>query len=436
VEIWISKPSGYAHTDQFGGDQIVEAVATSADGKTLATSGYSGWTYLHETASWKPVLDQNLTANDYRMNKQSCPHCGSEFEEAKQGCCPVCGQALALPPSGKDLWFPYYPTEQVFQRACAELLGASPEARTPSGRRWRWFLVGLILFGLVLFAGNSAAKVGILVSVLLFHELGHFLGMRLCDYRDVSMFFIPFFGAAVTGRKDRAPVWQQVVVLILGPLPGLILGSALWVGLLKAQHAFICEAAGWLIALNLLNLAPLEPLDGGRLVNLLLFYRQPRLEAAVVCLSAVALALAGEFVFGSWVLFGLGVLILLSVPGRYATARAACRLLEQWPSLPLEPSALSQTQLRDTFRQVLRAFPTADLPSVVRGMRQVHERAAVVPLSLLSKGFFLAIIAAVAGFTFYSGSFEALPRLVLPHPSVNQPDSPSANQSPVIKPAE
>jgi Zn-dependent protease len=370
------------------------------------------------------------------MNKQSCPHCGSGFEEAKEGCCPVCGQALALPPSEADLWFPAYTTEHQFQRACAEFLGAAPEAPVSGGRRWRWFLVSLILFGLVLLAGNSAAKVGILAGVLLFHELGHFLGMRLCGYRDVSMFFIPFFGAAVSGRKDRAPVWQQVVVLLLGPLPGLVLGSVLWVGLVKAQHPFICEAAGWLIALNLLNLAPLEPLDGGRLVNLLLFYRHPRLEAAALCLAAITLALVGEFVFGSWVLFGVAVLILLSVPNRYATARAACRLLRQWPDLPLEPGALSQTQLRGTFRQVLRAFPKADLPSLIRHMKQVHERAAVVPLGLLPKGFFLATIAAAVGFTFYSGSYEALPRLVLPHPSASHPDSPSADQGPTIKPAE
>src|SRR5262249_5175556 len=294
-----------------------------------------------------------------------------------------------------DLWFPHHPTEQLFQRAWAEFLGAPPEAPLSRGQRWRWFLVGLILFILVLLAWSSAAKVGILLGVLLFHELGHFLGMYLCGYKDVTMFLIPFRGAAVTGRKERAPVWQQVVILLLGPLPGLLLGSVLWAGLLKAQHPFICEAAGWLIALNLLNLAPLEPLDGGRLVNLLLFYRHPRLEAAAVCLSAVTLALAGEFVLGSWLLFGLGVLILLSVPNRYATARAACRLLERWPALALDPGALSQAQLRDTFRQVLRAFPTADLPSVVRQMRQVHERAAVVPLSLLSRRFILAIIATV-----------------------------------------
>jgi hypothetical protein len=134
------------------------------------------------------------------------------------------------------------------------------------------------------------------------------------------------------------------------------------------------------------------------------------------------------------VLFGLAVVVLLSVPARYATARAACRLLKQWPNLPLEPSALSQTQLRDTFRQVLRTFPKADLPSVVRQMRQVHERAAVVSLGLLAKGFFLALIAGAVAFTFLSGSFEALPRLVLPHPPASHPDSPSAEQGPAVTP--
>jgi hypothetical protein len=367
------------------------------------------------------------------MNKPSCPHCGSAFEQASDGCCPVCGQGLALPPSDKDLWFPHYPTEQLFQHACAEWLAAAPEAPAPASRRRLWFLISLILFALVLLAGASAAKVGILVGVILFHELGHFLGMRLCGYRDVSMFFVPFLGAAVTGRKEQAPVWQQVVVLLLGPLPGLILGSLLWVGLLKAQHPLICEAAGWLIALNLLNLAPLEPLDGGRLVNLLLFYRHPRLEAATVCLSAVTLALVGEFVFGSWVLFGVGVLVLLSVPHRYAIARAAGRLLKQWPDLPDNPAALSQTQLRDTFRQVLRASPKGDLASIVRQMKQVHERVTVAPLSVPAKGFFLALIVATVSFTFYTGAYEALPRLVLPHPSVSQPEAPPADQGPAIR---
>ena len=71
---------------------------------------------------------------------------------------------------------------------------------------------GLLLIGtLALFiltqvrSGNTAFDVGALVGVILFHELGHFAGMKLFGYRDVKMFFIPFLGAAVSGRRDRWP---------------------------------------------------------------------------------------------------------------------------------------------------------------------------------------------------------------------------------------
>jgi WD40 repeat protein len=55
VEIWVSKPAGYARAEHFCGNQLIYAVAASADGKTLAVSGHSGWTSLHETTAWKPV---------------------------------------------------------------------------------------------------------------------------------------------------------------------------------------------------------------------------------------------------------------------------------------------------------------------------------------------------------------------------------------------
>src|SRR5262249_41808157 len=53
-------------------------------------------------------------------------------------------------------------------------------------------------------AGQANWKRDILimmVPILLFHELGHLLMMRLFHYRNTRMFFIPFFGAAVTGRN-------------------------------------------------------------------------------------------------------------------------------------------------------------------------------------------------------------------------------------------
>jgi Zn-dependent protease len=352
---------------------------------------------------------------------QTCPHCGSEVEQTPQGCCPLCGQALALPSSEKDVWFPYHPTEQLFQHTCAVLLTPAQPVVTPTEGRRRWFVVTLVLFALVLLAFTSAIKVGIIVGVVFLHELGHYAAMRFFGYRDVSIFFIPFFGAAATGVKERAPVWQQVIVLLMGPVPGLILGCFLWIGLAKVEHPVVCELASWLVALNLLNLAPLEPLDGGRLVNLLLFYRRPLLEAGVLVASAVTLAVAGEFLLSSWLLFAVGVLVLFQVPRRYATARAAQRLADQWPDLTEDLGKMSQEQFRDLFREVMSSFREVDLPTVAGNMYQVHERVVVRPLPVLAKGGFLSLYAGVIALTLVTGSFDALPQIVLPHPPVRNP---------------
>src|SRR5438045_2319376 len=59
---------------------------------------------------------------------------------------------------------------------------------------------------------KSLSGIALLIAVLLFHEGGHALGMRLFGYRDVRMFFIPFFGAAVQGRPRGAVAWKHAVV--------------------------------------------------------------------------------------------------------------------------------------------------------------------------------------------------------------------------------
>lgn len=75
----------------------------------------------------------------------------------------------------------------------------------------------------------------ILISVLLVHELGHYAGMRVFGYRNVQMFFIPLFGAAVSGHGIRASVARHATALLLGPVPGLLLGSVFGFGPLPSM---------------------------------------------------------------------------------------------------------------------------------------------------------------------------------------------------------
>ena len=47
--------------------------------------------------------------------------------------------------------------------------------------------------------------------------------MRAFGYRELGVVVLPFLGAVAFGRKDDAGPWQKLVVLLAGPLPGLIL---------------------------------------------------------------------------------------------------------------------------------------------------------------------------------------------------------------------
>jgi Zn-dependent protease len=163
--------------------------------------------------------------------------------------------------------------------------------------------------------------------VLLVHESGHALAMRWLGWRDVSMFFVPLFGALATGRATRPAAWKQVIVLLAGPLPGLVAGGAvLWVaraapGVVPVEWlAFTIKLATLAVVINLLNLLPLSPLDGGRLVELSVFTRWPRARVAFLSMGSAALAV-GAFVWRDGVLAVLALLLLIWLPTQWRIAR-------------------------------------------------------------------------------------------------------------------
>jgi len=75
--------------------------------------------------------------------------------------------------------------------------------------------------------GGGWDSLWIVIPVLFFHELGHFVTMRFFGYRNLKMFFIPFFGAAVSGRHYNVQGWKKALVALMGPLPGIVLGTGL-----------------------------------------------------------------------------------------------------------------------------------------------------------------------------------------------------------------
>src|SRR6185295_12866366 len=132
----------------------------------------------------------------------------------------------------------------------------------------------------------------ILTGVVLFHEMGHLLAMRMLRYRDVRMFFIPLLGAAVTGRHYNVKGWQRAIVYLAGPLPGIIVGLLLALIAVNANDRLLERIAMMALVLNGINLLPFVPLDGGWVLHSLIFSRHYFLESIFIGLAGLILIVA------------------------------------------------------------------------------------------------------------------------------------------------
>lgn len=163
-----------------------------------------------------------------------------------------------------------------------------PPARAASG--WtRWLaLAGIFLlkFKSVLLLGGKFLGTGLsmllsiavyaqlfgwpyavgFVLLIFLHELGHLAVLSRYGLRASMPVFIPFVGAMIAMREMPRNVRMEALVGFGGPLAGALSATACLVyGLMKGQELFIALAyTGFL--LNLFNLIPVSPLDGGRVV--------------------------------------------------------------------------------------------------------------------------------------------------------------------------
>ena len=160
-----------------------------------------------------------------------------------------------------------------------------------------FLLLGTITFFIALFGRDEPLQTAATVIILAaLHEAGHWLPMRLFGYRGTGPIFIPFTGATERARKLHAPAWQQLVVLLGGPLPGLIAGLAMLAyGYFSPNTSlWLLDAAGMAVALNALHLLPVLPMDGGKIIDLLVFRDLPLLRpffTVTASLSAFAAAI-------------------------------------------------------------------------------------------------------------------------------------------------
>jgi Zn-dependent protease len=102
------------------------------------------------------------------------------------------------------------------------------------------------------------------VILLLVHEMGHVIALRREGIKASAPMFVPFMGAVITSRSLGDNALAEARVGLAGPILGSI-GAAACLVLWQITGHDYWRALGYTgLFLNLFNLLPVVPLDGGR----------------------------------------------------------------------------------------------------------------------------------------------------------------------------
>ena len=107
---------------------------------------------------------------------------------------------------------------------------------------------------------------GIGLIVLLFvHEMGHVVEARRQGLPVSVPIFIPFMGALISMKQMPHNAWREAKLAIAGPLLGSAAALALYLAGVAYDSQQLKALAFLGFLLNLFNLLPVIPLDGGRI---------------------------------------------------------------------------------------------------------------------------------------------------------------------------
>jgi membrane-associated protease RseP (regulator of RpoE activity) len=251
----------------------------------------------------------------------------------------------------------------------------------------------------------------IITGIIVIHELGHFLAMKFFNYKDLGIFFIPLLGAYASGSKQEVSQKQSAIILLAGPMPGIIAGTVIFI--LNDYRPDTVEqiyteiAASLMVYLNMLNLIPVYPLDGGQLLNRLILDENKILSRIFLLLSvAVLLYLAWKI---NWILALFPVMLLFRLKGDIEMDRVVKKIEDEGVNLETTYEEISDEEYWKIRNAVIKHYPqlhdinpvppytyAPDEARVVMIMKSLLQRTFVMDVSLAGK--ILVLLFWVAGF--------------------------------------
>jgi Zn-dependent protease len=109
------------------------------------------------------------------------------------------------------------------------------------------------------------------VALIFVHEMGHLIAARAEGVKATAPFFIPFMGAAIFLQQQPRDARSEAVIGIGGPITGTLGAIAVYATSLTIGDTqlglFFAALASYGFLINLFNMIPMTPFDGGRVLG-------------------------------------------------------------------------------------------------------------------------------------------------------------------------
>jgi len=170
----------------------------------------------------------------------------------------------------------------------------------------------ILVFLMVFYFNENILLIASVFAIILFHEFGHFVGMKLFKFNDKKMMYVPFFSAFLKQKTETVSQKQYLITVLFGSLPGLIIGTALFYVYLNNQNELLLNISTLFIAINIFSLLPFDPLDGGKIIETLFFPNNNTFKMYFVLISSIIFIFIG-FYFEMYILMAFGFLMAFKV---------------------------------------------------------------------------------------------------------------------------
>ncbi len=107
------------------------------------------------------------------------------------------------------------------------------------------------------------------IALMFAHEMGHYVAARQCGLNVSAPAFIPFVGAWINLKEQPRDVRTEAYVAAAGPLVGTVSAVAVYLWSRWTGSTLLLAIAYAGLFLNLFNLLPVSPLDGGRITAII-----------------------------------------------------------------------------------------------------------------------------------------------------------------------